>query len=192
MFLRPVSNWVTAWFCMLLAMVTFSAEAAEQGASKKVPTTIQSARMEYDANGQIVIFTGNVHVKRPDFELWAEKMTVYLDKSEQKNDASNLGAEGMEAGDIDRIVAEKKVRLKSENNSGTCEKATYYAKEDKFVMEGNPILHDNKGSTVTGGAVVHYPSTNRSEVLRGAVVNFYAPDHTENGTNASPLTRGKK
>lgn len=149
-------------------------------AQKQVPTNIKSAQMEYDADRQVVIFTGKVYVKRPDFELWSEKMTVYLDKTassqnEQQN-ASEVG--GMQAGDIDRIVAEKNVRMKSEDKDGTCNKATYFAKEDKFVMEGSPVLRDSKQSTVTGGTVVHYLSRNHSEVLNGADVTFYAPDNT--------------
>lgn len=165
--------------------------AAEAGAPKKVPTTINSGRMDYDANAQTVLFSGNVHVKRPDFELWSDKMTVYLDKSGGDSAASeDLSSTGMEAGDIDRIVAEGNVRMKSENRKGTCKKATYYTKTDRFVMEGSPVLMDDKQSTISGGTIVHYFGTNRSEVLRGAGVTFYAPDKTEEsrkpGTSSAP------
>ena len=160
-----------------------STAAAAPAATKNVPTTIKSGKMEYDANTQIVVFLGNVYVKRPDFELWADKMTVYLDKSKQADQTGGgLGGQGMEAGDIDRIVAEKNVRLKSEERHGSCNKATYYAKEDKFVMEGNPLLWDNKKSTISGGTIVHFLSTNKSEVQNSAGITFYAPDKTENGS----------
>lgn len=165
----------------LQAAPCIAAEAAAPGA-KKVPTTINSSRMDYDADGQTVLFTGDVHVQRPDFELWSEKMTVYLDKSTAGQAAGAEGGDaptGMEAGDIDRIVAEGKVRMKSEDRSGTCDKATYYAKTDRFVMEGSPILRDAKQSTITGGTVVHYFESNRSEVLNNAGVTFFAPDKTE-------------
>ena len=89
----------------------------------------------------------------------------------------------MEAGDIDRIVAEKNVRMKSEERHGSCNKATYYAKDDKFVMEGNPLLWDNKKSTISGGTIVHFLSTNKSEVQNSAGFTFYAPDKTENGSS---------
>ena len=175
---------------VLVLMLSGPTSAAEQrqgrAATQKVPTTITSSRMDYNANNQTVIFLGNVYVKRPDFELWSEKMTVYLDKSEKSKEGSPQAAEGMEAGDIDRIVAEKNVRLKSENNSGTCDKATYYAKEDKFVMEGRPVLRDTKQSTVSGRTIVHYLSTNRSQVHGGtsgggATATFYSEDRTEGG-----------
>ncbi len=96
----------------------------------------------------------------------------------------------MEAGDIDRIVAEKNVRLKSEDREGTCNKATYYAKDDKFVMEGSPRLWDNKQSTITGGTVVHYLSTNKSEVLNNAGITFYAPDKTDSPTPPTLTPKG--
>lgn len=173
---RSLSRVVLA--CCLLAAFFLSTAvlAAEKAAQKKVPTTITSGSMEYDANGQTVVFLGKVYVKRVDFELWADKMTVYLDKSGKGVASGDAG--GMEAGDIDRIVAEKNVRMKSEDKEGTCKKATYYAKQDKFVMEGSPVLRDSKQSTISGGSIVHYLSTNRSQVVDGTAT-FYAPDKTE-------------
>jgi lipopolysaccharide export system protein LptA len=164
------------------------ATAAEQsGIPRKVPTTITSDRMDYDANAQTLVFLGNVHVKRPDFELWSEKMTVYLDKSGKSNEsAAQSSTAGMEAGNIERIVAEKNVRLKSENNTGTSEKATYYAKEDKFIMEGNPVLKDNKQNTVTGTRIIHFLSSNRSQVIGGGTATFYSEDRTEGGGPPAP------
>lgn len=186
-----MTNMFSRSFILALVIMSLFAHAglvfaAEKRSAKKIPTSIQSSRMEYDANAQTVLFSGNVHVKRTDFELWAEKMTVYLEKSGQKNTGEgeeNQG--GMEAGDINRITAEKNVRMKSEGREGTCQKATYYAKEDKFVMEGAPRLWDSKQSTITGGTIVHYLSSNRSEVLNSAGVTFYAPDKTDSPT---PLT----
>lgn len=182
-----------AFFSFFIFLEAGPANAATPAPNQKVPTTINADRMDYDANGQTVLFTGNVHVKRPDFELWSKKMTVYLDKSTAQQNPSNDSADqGMEAGDIDRIVAEEDVRMKSEGRTGTCKKATYYAKEDKFVMEGNPVLKDDKQSTVTGRKVVHYLSTNKSHVLDGATVNFYAPDKTGNGGGTPERKNGGK
>jgi lipopolysaccharide export system protein LptA len=165
---------------VIVAAGALSAEAAQKAPARNLPTTITSGSMEYDANGQTVVFIGKVHVKRTDFELWADKMTVYLDKSGRPvASGENSPTGGMEAGDIDRIVAEKNVRMTSNDKEGTCNKVTYYAKEDKFVMEGSPVLRDQKKSTITGGTVVHYLSANRSQVLDGGGVTFYAPDRTE-------------
>lgn len=142
--------------------------------TQKVPTNITASRMEYDADGQTLLFTGDVHVQRPDFELWSDKMTVYLDKKEQGGDAAD-GLGGMEAGNVDHIVAEDNVRMKSKDKSGTSQKATYYAKTDKFVMEGSPVLKDANQSVVKGHTITHFFSTNRSTVSRPDII-FYAPD----------------
>jgi len=166
---------------LLLMFCGFQATAAEQqGSHRNVPTTITSDRMDYDANAQTVVFLGNVHVKRPDFELWSEKMTIYLDRSgRSSDDAAQSSAAGMEAGNIERIVAERNVRLKSENNTGTSDKARYYAREDKLIMEGRPVLKDNKQNSIIGTTIIHYLSSNRSQVLGGGTATFYSEDRTQ-------------
>ena len=153
------------------------AAAPDKKTAGKVPTNISASHMEYNANAQTVIFSGDVHVKRPDFELWAAKMTIHLDKSGKASTNSETG--GMEAGDIDRIIAEKNVRMKSESKQGTCEKATYFAKEDKFVMEGNPVLSDKDKSQIKGRRVIHYIGSNRSEIDGRVDAVFFAPDKTD-------------
>lgn len=181
-------------FCAVLASLYFAlphTPAAWSAAPKKVATTINSSNMEYDANAQVVRFTGAVHVQRPDFELWADAMTVYLDATGQATGGAELSAD-MQAGDIDRIVAQGKVRMKNDDKTGTCDKATYYAKEDRFVMEGSPMLVDGKQSRVTGETITHYFNSNRSHVGRDAGVTFYAPDKTENGKKSGPAMEGLK
>lgn len=177
---------------LLFAALTPSlaaSSAVDKNKAGKVPTSITAGGMEYNAEAQVVIFRGKVHVKRPDFDLWAEKMTIYLDKSSKTSSSSELGAGGgMQAGEIDRIVAEKNVRMKSDDKEGTCDKATYFAKEDKFVMEGSPVLKDKGKNTITGRTVVHYLGSNRSEVQGGVAATFFTPDTTDkapSGGNAS-------
>lgn len=176
------SNGINRRFFSFLLVFCFCCAAAGQTLAaenvKKVPTTINSRRMDYDANANTVLFTGDVHVKRPDFELWADKMTVYLEKSGNGAVSEDM-ATGMQGGEIDHIVAENNVRLKSQGREGSCSKATYYAKDDRFVMQGSPKLWDNKQSTITGGTIIHHLGSNKSEVLSNAGVTFYAPDKTD-------------
>ena len=170
------------------ALLPYSdAVAAEGPESKKLPTAIKADRMEYNADGQTVVFNGNVYVKRPDFELWSAKLTVYLDKSAKKPNETEeaAGAAGMQAGDIDRIVAEKDVRMKSNDKEGSCQKATYYAKMDKFVMEGNPLLKDKDKNNITGTVITHFLKANRSEVQSPKAI-FFTQDKTENSTSLIP------
>lgn len=170
---------------MTMAFMSSHAHAAPAPRERKVPTNIQSDSMEYNAAAQTVVFTGNVHVTRPDFELWSKKLTVYLKKSDSSN-TGNSGTDSMRAGDIDRLVAEGNVRLKNEDKSGECQTLTYYADTEKVLMEGSPVLRD-PDSTIRGTIITHYMQTNRSHVGGGVNATFEAPDKTgkssDNGTS---------
>ncbi len=161
--------------------------AAEAGT---VPTNISAAKMEYNADKQTVVFSDSVHVKRPDFELWSDKLTVHLDRSQKGGAApASDDVEGMKAGRIDKIVALGHVRMKSEDKEGTCGKATYYAAKDLFVMEDNPVLRQ-KDNVIRGITISHYMKSGRSEVARPNAT-FSAPDHTNGGNPLSPDKKEK-
>ena len=119
--------------------------------AKNVETRITSDQK------QLVIFDKNVHVVRPDIEIWADRITVYLkppkgDAQKKEGEKGGMPA-GMAAGDVDRIVAERNVRMKSENRNGTCAKATYTMDDGVLLMEGDPRLTDGENrSEVMGGS----------------------------------------
>ena len=191
--------------CVAL-LLTFSAPAMAADAKsatevrRDVPTAVKSDRMQYDAKGQVVIFEGDVYVQRPDFEMWAEKITLHLRKKAAKPgkggagqgaDASGAagqsgaaGMSGMDAGEIDRMVAERKVRMKRENRTGECEKATYTVDNAVLVMEGNPVLHEGENS-IRGDVITFYTRENRSEV-RGTSTKRVQAVFTSSG-DVNPL-----
>ncbi|MDR3042947.1 MAG: LptA/OstA family protein [Desulfovibrio sp.] len=167
---------------------------------RDVPTAVKSDRMQYDAKGQVVIFEGDVYVQRPDFEMWAEKITLHLRKKAAKPgkagaDASGAtgatgqaGPGGMDAGEIDRMVAERNVRMKRENRTGECEKATYTVDNAVLVMEGNPVLHEGENS-IKGDVITFYTRENRSEV-RGTSTKRVQAVFTSSG-DVNPLGDSK-
>ena len=168
-------------FLLFALFAAAQAHAAPASPERKVPTNIQSDSMEYNAAAQTVVFSGNVHVTRPDFELWSKTLTVYLKKNPNAS-ADTSGAESMRAGDIDRLVAAGNVRLKSEDKSGECQTLTYYADTEKVVMEGSPVLRD-PDSVIRSNVITHYMKTNQSHAGGGRVdATFQAPDKT--GKNA--------
>lgn len=160
-------------FILLQSSALFAASTKSPGAGK-VQTNIKSARMDYNADGQIVVFSGKVYVTRPDFELWADKITVYLEK---KGNAPKETMSGMQAGEIDRIIAEKNVIIKSDAKEAHAQKATYTVKNDEFKLEGSPWLKD-KENTIRGNTIYHYLNANKSVVAGGAEASFSAPDTT--------------
>jgi len=161
---------------LLLGMlfVLCAAGAACAAESKSVPTSIKASQMQYDATGQRVLFEGAVHVARPDFELWADVLTVHLDKARQGN-ATNPAGLGMDAGQISRIVAERNVRMKQANRSATCGKATYTAFDGKIVLERNPVVQEG-ANQIRGNVINFYTRDNRSEVIGTVEAHFVTPD----------------
>lgn len=184
-----------ALFFLLLAVP--AAALAVEPKNGQATTNIQADRMQYDAANQQVIFDGNVHVTRPDFELWGTKLTVYLEKngraakpSAASGNSSNpgVGGMGMSAGDINRIVAEKNVRMRQDTKVGTCGKATYTLADAKLVMEDNPLIVD--GSNRIAGKVINfYTRDNRSEVIGGVKAAFVTTDGKEGQNPLLPQSK---
>ena len=148
--------------------------------AKNVETRITSDQLTYLAEKQLVIFDKNVHVVRPDIEIWADRITVYLkppkgDAQKKEGEKGGMPA-GMAAGDVDRIVAERNVRMKSENRNGV------------LLMEGDPRLTDGE-NTVTGETIKYFTEENRSEVMGGSKKRVEAV--FSGSKNSSPI-RGNR
>ena len=92
---------------LLCAAPLWAAPVTPPKPAKNVETRITSDQLTYLAEKQLVIFDKNVHVTRPDFEIWADRITVYL--KPPKDNGQKQGGEkggmpaGMAAGDVDRI-----------------------------------------------------------------------------------------
>ena len=152
----------------LFAVSAMAAPIVPPKPAKNVETRITADKMTYLADQQRVVFESNVHVQRPDFELWSAKLTVHMKPAGQDNgrEKGSLPS-GMAAGDVDKIVAEQNVRMKSENRIGTCNRATYTVDDGVLVMDGNPRLTDGE-NTISGEVIRYFTEENRSEVQGGS------------------------
>ena len=146
-----------------ILFVTFLAGSA-LAATAPEPTTVTSQRMEYNTEAQTAFFSGNVHVVRGTMEIWSDRLTLFLKKDNRAASNNTVAQTGVSAGEIERIIAEKNVRMKSENRHGECEKATYTLANELLVMEGNPRLYEGKNSIV-GERILFYMAEGRSEVI---------------------------
>jgi lipopolysaccharide export system protein LptA len=171
-----------AVFCLLVA-AAFPALAAEPQADlAKTPTKIESDSMRYDQSVGAVVFEGKVQVDRPDFQLWANQLTVHFAPQAKGQGKAAAGASlPAEAGKIEKIVAKGAVRIEREGKVGTCDTATYLVQEGLFSMEGSPVLKDG-ANTVSGKVVKLYFKDNRSEVLGGEGQRVQATFSTPKGT----------
>lgn len=137
--------------------------------AKDVETRITADKLTYSADKQQAVFESNVHVQRPDFQLWADRLTVHLKPAAKKDTAAAKGSipDSMGGGDLDKLVADRNVRMSAEGGrTGTCAKATYTASDGVLRMEGNPRVSDNE-NTITGEEILYYTQQNRSEVRGG-------------------------
>lgn len=146
-------------FSLLFSGIAGQAHAA----APKNSTRIVSEKMTYDAKNNQVIFEGKVHVVRPTMEIWSEVLTVALDDSGKKSDSGGSGALGVGGGKVERIIAEKSVRIKQDNKTGTCGKATYFVTENRIVMEINPVIVDGD-NRISGKVITYFTETGRSLV----------------------------
>lgn len=137
--------------------------------STDVETRITADKLTYQAEKRQVVFEGNVHVNRPDFDLRAARLTVYMKPAKtQKNSASGSAPAGLATGDVDRLVAQGHVVMtEPEGRSGTSDKATYTVDTGVLLMEGSPRLTDGE-NTITGETIRYYTQENRSEVIGGS------------------------
>jgi lipopolysaccharide export system protein LptA len=162
---------------------TDCAAAAPIAADRSVPTRITADGMTYAADSGQVTFSRSVHVVRPDFEMWADTLIVYLKPVKRQEEPAGGGAvSGMAAGDIDRIVAVGNVRMQKEKNSSTSGKATYVTDTGILTLEGSPRLTDGE-NVIAGEVVRYYMRENRSDVS-GKVEAVFS-------TSARPTREGK-
>lgn len=162
----------TVFLCIAATMPSFSGAAAPKGGN----TRILSEKMTYDSVKNHVVFEGKVHVTRPDMEIWSETLTLVLEASEKKASSgtgNSLGVEG--GGKVERIIAEKNVRIKQDNKVGTCGEATYFINAGKIVMKYNPVLVDGD-NRIKGRVIEYYTETGRSKVIGDVDVQFSTED----------------
>lgn len=153
---------ITAALVFALALVFAAGLVAAQD---QVPVKIVSDKMDYDQDNNTVIFSGNVHVDRSDFELWSDKLTVFMQAPPEGKPAQTSVGPGASQ-DIEKLLAEGNVRIKRDKQAGTSGKATYWTKKGVIVMEDNPVLKDGEGS-ITGQVITYHVKENRGVVQGG-------------------------
>lgn len=100
--------------------VSFSGESQEE------TTTINcDGPLEIEYGTGTAIFRNNVVVKHPQGTLFSDKATLFFDTQEER---------------IVKIISEGNVKIVRDNNITLAEKSTYFADEERLVLEGKPRL----------------------------------------------------
>lgn len=150
--------------CVMLGVLFVSSTAM---AADSMPIDIAADKMRYSPSGKQVVFEGKVHVSRPDFQIWAAKITITLaGKKGKKSEPVDSPMGAIDPGGIEKIVATGGVRIDYQGKKGSCSTATYYANEGLLRLDGKPTLQDGKNKVV-GHVIKFYLKDNRSEVIGG-------------------------
>ncbi len=162
--------YITHFLSLFIALIFFVPTIVYANSPfEKVETNITSDELTYYAEDQKIIFNKDVKVQRPDFELTAEQLIIYLKKQpEQPENAHSKSAlpTEMTNSEIQKIVAKNNVRIQQDKHFGTCNVATYTEETGVIVLEGSPILTNGKNS-VSGEKILYFTHEQKSEVIGG-------------------------
>lgn len=136
----------------------------------KAPIHITSDRMEANQQGRTIIFEGHVYVRQNDLEITAKQLTVTLEQENQnRKQALKKVANG--ASDpsqrIDYIEFTGNVRVTQQDRVATAQKAIYYQKEQKILLEGSPVVTKGQDK-IQGKLITIYLKDNRCVVEGGS------------------------
>jgi len=110
------------------------------------PIHITSQRLEANHKGRLITFVGDVVAKQKDFILYSDRLILYLDK------------EGKE---IEKILARGNVRIVQGKRRATCQEATYYHRERKLILLGDPVVREGD-NWVRGWRITYYIDEEKS------------------------------
>jgi len=110
----------------------------------KQPIQITSDRLEAFNDQRLVVFAGHAVAVQGDKVIRAEKINVYYKKKDGETKAQETPDAALgQGGDLERIVAQGKVRVTQLNRVVTGDEATYYQDEQKIVVIGNAVMREN-------------------------------------------------
>lgn len=167
---------IVALFAVILCSSAAMA-APIPGADADLPVDVTADNMEYRADNSTVVFRGKVEAVRGEFKMWSETLTLVL-KGEKK-DGEQADKKASQNGDLDRIIAEQNVRFQNGSQNGSAQKATFLAKQNILVLEGDPVLHDGDNS-IRGNVIRYFINENRSVVEGSTKKRVHAVFSNEN------------
>ncbi|WP_297455094.1 lipopolysaccharide transport periplasmic protein LptA [Persephonella sp.] len=137
---------------MLRLLITFllitGTIYAETTGKKQIPIVIEADTLNYSKKDNLLIYKGNVVVKKEDFVLHSDMLKILLDQK----------------GDINRIIAIGHVHFKKGNRTGKSDKAEYFKDKNYIILTGNAQLQQNN-NIIEGEKIIYYLDTEKAEVV---------------------------
>jgi len=114
------------------------------------PVTVQADHLDIWNNKKQALFTGNVHLKRDDFELFCDSLRVFY----------------TEKNGIDRGVATGHVRMQQGDKHGHSDRADLDNKHQILTLTGHAVMEHASGR-IEGATIIYHIQEKITEVLRG-------------------------
>lgn len=107
--------------------------------NKKEPIVINADKLEYNNKEKLAVYSGNVDVKKGNFNLKADIVKIYLN----------------DKGDVSKIYAIGNVYFQQENKWGKSKEAEYYKDKNLIILKINAEVHQDK-NVVEGDEIQYY------------------------------------
>jgi len=137
---------------VLLGGALAYAEQPDLNHDASQPVHVTSQRLEADDAKGYFVFKGDVQAQQGDVNIYAQQLTVYYSDSDKKQ--------------IDRVVAEKDVRIVQLNRVATGQKAIFWENQSRVELTGDPKVVQGE-SVVAGEKIIVYLNDSRSIVEGG-------------------------
>jgi len=134
----------------VLLLLGAAPSLAQSGATSQVsglklsgdqPIQIESDKLEVRQADSVAVFSGNVTVTQGPTTLKAGKMTVYYVKDPNAAKGAAAGASAMTgSANIDHLVVDNKVYMKSNDQIATGDNGTFDMKTQVLVLSGKEVV----------------------------------------------------
>ncbi len=151
------------FFLFLVVNIAFCEKKHTSNTSNTEPVKIVSKEVIYDHNKKIIRFLKDVHLIKGTLEVWCDSLIVFIKKDQKFNNKTETTSK---KDYVDKVIAEKNVRINMEDKYGRCKKATYFADKDLLMLQGDAVLTQGKNK-VMGETINIYRSLNKTEVIGG-------------------------
>ena len=123
-----------------------SAQMVGEFKGERSPVHINAQQLEADYQAKVITFIGDVVAKQKEFTLYADRLLLFI---------------GGDMEEIEKIVAQGNVRMVQEDREATCREATYYHRDGKLVLRGEPVVREGD-NWVSGKRITYYIDEQKS------------------------------
>jgi lipopolysaccharide transport protein LptA len=135
--------------CLMLALLGRPSAAGDGNESEPSEIRITAEELVAELEGNLVEFRGRVQAVQAGTTLDADRLQVYRRADLKSNPEMKLETEA-----IEKIVADGRVRIRSDGLEIHAERAVYDPNTDEVVFSGRPVRWQHRDQRLSAGQVV--------------------------------------